>query len=77
MQPAAGAMIYFFRDGGGEGDDVVVEGFLQFLLPFDEPFQIGEAFFRAGFYFREIGVRHDALIDKRFAGEQFDLQPDF
>ena len=32
MQPAAGGVVDFFGDGGGEADDVVVERFFQFLL---------------------------------------------
>ena len=35
MQPAAGGRADVFGDVGGEGDDVVIEGLLQFLAAFD------------------------------------------
>ncbi len=46
MQPAAGAVVDFFGDGGGEADDVVVERFLQFLLPLDEAISNRQNIFR-------------------------------
>ena len=76
MKPAAGAVVDFFRDGGGEADDVVVEGFFQFLLAGNQAGQIGEPSVRAALYFGEVGARHDAFPDQRLAGEQFDLQPE-
>jgi hypothetical protein len=69
-------VVDLFGDGGGEADDIVVENFLQFLGAFGQSFCIGETFFRAAFHLGEVGARHDALLDERFAGEQFDLQPD-
>ena len=76
MEPAAGVVVDFFGDGGGEADDVVIERLFQFLLARDEAGQIGEPFVRAAFDFGEIGARHDAFLDQCLAGEQFDLQPE-
>ncbi len=76
MEPAAGAVFDFFGDGCGKGDDVVIEDFLQFLLPGDETGQVGEPFVGAGLDFGEIGFGHDALLDERLAGKEFDLEPD-
>ena len=76
MEPAAGGVVDVFGDGGGEGDDVVVERLFQFALARDEAGQIGEPFVAAGLDLREILGGHDAFLDQRFAGEQFDLQPD-
>ncbi len=76
VQPARGAVVDLFGDGGGEADDVVVERLLQFLRAFGQGFGVGETFVRAGLHLGEILRRHDALLDERLAGEQFDLQPD-
>ena len=76
MEPAAGVVVDFFGDGGGEADDVVVERLFQFLLARDEAGQVGKPLVRAGFDFGEIGARHDAFLDQGLAGEQFDLQPE-
>ncbi len=75
MEPAAGLIVDFFRDGGGKADDVVVEGLFQFLLAFDEPFQVGETLVRAGFDFLKVSLGDDALGDERFGSKKFDLQP--
>ena len=76
MEPAAGRAFDFFGDGGGEGDDVVVEDFLQFLLARDEAGQVGKPFVAAGLDFDEVGCGHDALLNERLAGKEFDLEPD-
>jgi hypothetical protein len=76
MEPAAGRAFDFLGNGGGEGDDVVIEDFLQFLLPRHEAGQIGKPLFRAGFDFGEVGFGHDAFSDERFGSEEFDLQPE-
>ena len=77
MKPAAGAVVDFFGDGGGEADDVVVERLFQFLGAFDEALQVGEAICpRRALIFAKSALRHDAFLHQRFAGEQFDLQPD-
>ena len=47
MKPAAGVVIDFFGDGGGEADDIVVECFFQFPLAGDEAGQVGEPFVRS------------------------------
>ncbi len=56
MEPAAGGVVDFLGDGGGEADDVVVEGLFQFLLAGDEAGQIGEPFVRAGLDLGEVGL---------------------
>ena len=76
MEPAAGAVIDLFGDGGGEADDVVVEGLFEFALASDQAGQIGEPCVAAGLDLREIFRGHDAFLDQRFAGEEFDLEPD-
>ena len=76
MEPARGVIPDLFGDRRGESDDIVVECFFQFPLAFDQSFQIGKTFFRAGFDFGEIIGRNDAFLDERLAGEQLDLQPD-
>ena len=76
MEPAAGRAVDFLGDGGGEGDDVVIEDFLQFLLAGDQAGQVGKPFIGAGLDFGEVGCGHDALLDERLAGEEFDLEPD-
>ena len=76
MEPAAGGVFDFFGDGSGEGDDIMIERFLQFFLAGNEAGQVGEPFVRAGFDFGEVGPGHDALLDERLAGEEFDLEPD-
>ena len=75
MKPAARVVIDGFGDGGGEADDVVIENFFEFLLPCDEAGQIGEPFIAAGFDLREIFGGNNLFLHQRFAGEQFDLQP--
>ena len=76
MEPAAGRAFDFLGDGGGEGDDVVIEDFLQFLLPRNEAGQVGKPFVTAGLDFGEVSSGHDALLDERLAGKEFDLEPD-
>ena len=49
MEPAAGGVVDFFGDGGGEGDDIMIERFLQFFLAGNQAGQIGGPFFRASF----------------------------
>ena len=47
VEPAAGVVVDFLGDGGGEADDVVVERFFQFLLAGDEAGQVGEPLVRS------------------------------
>ena len=58
-----------------KADDVVVKRFLEFLLPGDQAGQVGEPLLATGLDLREVSGRHDAFLDQRFAGQQFDLQP--
>src|SRR5208282_1607666 len=76
VEPATGLILDFFSDGFGEGNHVVVQGFFQLLLAGNQTGQISKPLFRTALYFGEIGARHDALPDERFAGEQFDLEPE-
>jgi hypothetical protein len=76
MEPAAGRAFDFFGDGGGESDDVVIKDFLQFFLPRDETGQVGKPFVGAGLDFGEVSSGHNALLNERLAGKEFDLQPD-
>ena len=76
VQPARRAVVDLFGNGGGETDDVVVERPFQFFGAFGQSLHVGEAFFRAALHLREIGLRHDALLDEGLAGEQFNPQPD-
>ena len=76
MEPAAGAVIDFFGDGGGEADDVMVERFFQFLLAHNQTGQIGEPLVGAAFHFGEVRTRHDPFPNERLAGQQFDLEPE-
>src|SRR5208282_4347054 len=76
MEPAAGPVVDFLGDGGGEADDVVVERFFQFLLAHNQTGQIGEPFVSAAFHFGEVRTRHDPFPNERLAGEQFDLEPE-
>ena len=76
MKPAAGVVIDCLGDGGGEADDVVVENFFQFALAGDEAGQIGKPFVAAGLDLGEILGGNNFLLHQRFAGKQFDLQPD-
>ena len=77
MEPAAGVVVDFLGDGGGEADDVVVERFF--------PVRAGGRRGRAGrrticpqpaLILAKSARGHDAFGDERLAGEQFDLQPD-
>ena len=76
MEPAAGRVVDLFRDRRGEGDDIMVESFFQFLLAFDEFGGMSGEIFRTRFDSVEVGPRNDAFCDQRCAGEEFDLEPD-
>ena len=76
MEPAAGVVVDFLGDGGGEANDVVIERFFEFTLAGDEAGEVGEPLVGAGLHFGEVGLRDDTLGGERLAGEQFDLQPD-
>ena len=69
MKPAARFAVNVFGDVGGESDDVVVQRALEFLAAVE-----AEGGLRL--HLLEVGFRDDALLDKRFGGKQFDLQPD-
>src|ERR1700677_2988641 len=77
MEPSRGLVIDFFSDGGCETDNVMIEGLLEFLLAFDQSFQIGKPLVCAGFDFLEIFFGNNAFGHERLRREQFDLQPDF
>ena len=76
VEPAAGVVVDLLSDGGGETDDVVVEGFFQFTLAGDEAGQVGEPGVATLFDLREIFGGHHAFLHEGFAGEQLDLEPD-
>ncbi len=76
MEPPACRMVDLFGDGGGEADYVVVEVFFQFFLAFDEFGWMAVEIFRTRFDPLEVGPGNDAFGNQRFAGEEFDLQPD-
>src|SRR5256885_1705293 len=69
MEPAAGGRADIFRDVGREGDDIMVQGPLQFATTLDV-----ESSARPNPLVILFG--HDSLDAKRFAGEKFDLQPE-
>ena len=46
MEPAAGVVVDFLGDGGGEADDVVVERFFEFALAGDKAGGVGEPLLR-------------------------------
>ncbi len=77
VEPPARRVVDLLGDGGGEADNVVVEGFLQFFLAFDEFGWMAVEIFRTRFDPLEVGPGNDAFGNQRFAGEEFDLQPDF
>ena len=76
VKPAAGVVVDGFGNSSGESDDVVVKRLFQFTLAGDEAGQIGKPFVATGFNLLEILGGDDALFHERFAGEQFDLQPE-
>ena len=76
VQPPAGAVIDFFGDGGGESDDIVVECFFQLLRSLGQRLCVGKTFVRTALHPGEIGFRHDAFLDQRLAGKEFNFQPD-
>ena len=55
----------------------MVEVFFQFFLAFDEFGWMADEIFRTRFDPLEVGPGNDAFGNQRFAGEEFDLQPDF
>ena len=76
VEPPACIVIDGFGHGGHEPDDIVIERLFQFPLARDEPGQVGEPFVAASLDRLEILRGHDAFLHQRFAGEEFDLQPD-
>ena len=70
MQPPAGGRADVLGDVGGEGDDVVIDSALDLLAPLH-----GERGARLDLL--EVLARHQPFGAERFAGEEFDLQPDF
>jgi hypothetical protein len=70
VQPPVGGRADVLGDVGRESDDVVVKRALKLLAPLN-------AERGAGLDLPEILPGHQPLGAERFAGEQFDLQPDF
>ena len=76
VEPSARRVVDPLGDGGGEADDVMVEGLFEFLLAFDQLRWMAVKVVRAGFDPLEVGLGHDAFVDERLGDEEFDLQPD-
>jgi len=76
VKPAARVVVDGFRHGRGEANDIVVQDLFQFALAGDETGEVGKPFIAAGFDLLEILGGDDAFLHQRFAGEEFDLEPD-
>ena len=75
MKPAAGAVVDFFGDSGGEGDDIVVENLFQITLAGGETGRVKLPRFAPSLDFCKVFFRNNAFFNQRFAGEQFDVKP--
>ena len=76
VEPAAGLVVDLLGDGGGEADDIVIQCFLQLALAGDETGQVGEPFVAARPDLCEVLRGHNAFLDQRLTGEEFDLEPE-
>ena len=76
VEPAAGGVVDSLSHGGGEADDVMVEDFLQLLLPRDQAGEVGEPTVTAGLDLREVLGRHHPFLHQRLAGQELDSQPE-
>src|SRR5438552_3028746 len=70
MEPTAGGRANVFSDVRRKGDDIMVEGALEFLATI-------EIKGRARLHLSQILFWNQALRRESFTGKQFDLQPDF
>lgn len=76
MEPAAGVVIDLLRHGSGEGNHVMIQGFLQFALSLHQPGRIQLPGRTASLELREILAGNNAFLDQRLAGEELDIEPE-
>jgi hypothetical protein len=76
VEPAAGVVVDGFGDGGGEGDDVVVQCFFQLALPCNQTGQVGKPFVAASLDFFKISGGNHFFPHQSLAGKKFNLQPE-